>query len=266
MSQKIVQNPVINLLQEIPKPLFFKDKKLALFWSAKAGCTFAIKWFFFQIGCLEAASFYHKWIHKYRQEVFYESQGYKLHIQDILKPDTNIIKFVRNPYARVVSSYIHAINTGYEDKRISVFLNRVIDQDNGFSFIEFIDYLESIDLRNCNGHHKIQVHISEAEKLVNINYIIRLENSFEELKKIEFQLGLKSSNLTELSSSHHHSIRDRDNSFCGDRRFCVSKLNKNRYFPKSPCFYNEDLKNRVNKLYELDFNTYQYDPYILPER
>ena len=44
-----------KILLSSPRPLFSNEHKLALFWSAKSGCTFAAKWFFYQIGSLEAA-------------------------------------------------------------------------------------------------------------------------------------------------------------------------------------------------------------------
>jgi Sulfotransferase family len=255
----------LTLLQQKPKPLFSKDLHLALFWSAKSGCTFATKWFFYQSGLLEAAYLYHHWIHRYRLEVFYESQDYELHLDKILDPETQVIKVVRNPYSRAVSSYIHAVKHSYEDKKIGKFLNREVNQNEGFSFVEFLDYLESIDLSNCNGHHQQQLHISEKEGIIKPRYIVYLENSKEAIQELEIKLELRRSEFHELLHSRHHSLREDDTFFCGDSQFCKSLGRQNKSFPKTRAFYNKNLQDKVFQLYRLDFEAYQYEPDAIPE-
>jgi hypothetical protein len=262
------QNSVskLTLLQQKPTPLFSQDLHLALFWSAKAGCTFATKWFFYQSGLLEAAYLYHRWIHRYRLEVFYESQDYELHLDKILDPETQVIKVVRNPYSRAVSSYIHAVRYSYEYKRISKFLNREVNKNEGFSFVEFLNYLESIDLSDCNRHHQQQLHIAEKEGIIKPRYIIHLENSQEAIQELEIQLDLRRSEFHKLLHSKHHSLREDDTFFCGDFQFCSSPGSQNKSFPKTRVFYNKNLQDKVFQLYRLDFDAYQYEPDAIPEQ
>jgi len=68
------------------------------------------------------------------------------------------IKVVRDPVMRCISSYRHALKHGYEDSKISRVLGRPLDHRQGFSYREFIDYLERINLDRCNTHHRFQMH------------------------------------------------------------------------------------------------------------
>lgn len=256
----------LEILQQKSRPLFSQDIHLALFWSAKAGCTFATKWFFYQSGLLEAAYLYSRWIHRYRLEVYYKSPEYELNLEKILDPETRIIKVVRNPYSRAVSSYIHAVRYSYENQKLSKFLKREINSINGFSFSEFLEYLESLDLKNCNGHHQIQLHAAEYEGLVKPNYIIHLEESKELIPEIELKLGLARSEFKEIINSKHHSLREESNIFCGDFQFSQSREDKNKSFPKTRFFYNKELRDKVFQLYRLDFDAYQYEPDAIPEQ
>jgi len=259
---KTVSKPNTKLIlsQPIP-PLFSPEKKIALFFSAKSGCTFAVKWFFFQTGFLEVAQFYSDWIHDFRINVFYKSSQYKRNLQNILNQDTKIIKVVRNPYTRVVSSYLHAIRYGYENHSLSKFFNRQIDRDNGLSFRDYLSYLETQNLWQCNVHHRVQVHAAEKRGLVTPDYIIKLENSFEDFRKVELDLNLNDSNLLNFRKSIHNTSRIEKSTFCGDRQFCLSKQPK--AFPPSKNFFNQELTQKVGKLYAIDFKTYNYDQSIL---
>lgn len=249
-----------KILLSAPKPLFSKEYKLAMFWSAKSGCTFAIKWFFYQIGSLEAALDYDPWIHKFRQEVIQSSEEYQKYISQILNPETNIIRLVRNPYSRAVSSYIHALRYGYEDEQISQFLVRPVNEQKRFSFREFVAYLRNIDLWHCNIHHKIQMHESEKKNLIKPNYIVKLENSFDEIPKIEKTLGLLHSDLKSFARSVHHTAKNSDSSnvFCADECFDIYKK-RMRALPPTICFFDSTLKKEVANLYQVDFETYEYD-------
>ena len=58
-------------------PLYSEEKQLAVLFSPKAGCTFAVKWFYFQTGILEEALAYSPWPHDYRLQVLYQQPGYR---------------------------------------------------------------------------------------------------------------------------------------------------------------------------------------------
>lgn len=250
--------------QSDPMPLFSKKHSLGLLWSAKAGCTFATKWFFDKIGFLEAALFYSPWIHKFRTQVFYQSRDYKKYLrndqflQELLDRDMKIIKIVRNPYARAISSYMTAIKGGYEKQKISCFLNRDINSSETFSFREFVDYLGTRDLCSCNIHFRIQQHPIEKIGKVQPDYIVKLENSYDELNQVERDLGLPISDFELLKNSSHHSHRSKEIAeFCGDRHFQFLNQ-KSIVLPASTSFYDESIKNKVANLYKIDFESYGY--------
>ena len=241
-----------------PQPLYSKKHNLALFFSAKAGCTWAVKWFFFQTDFLDNALFYHPWIHEFRIKVFYQSSEYEKNITSITYPETRVIKVVRNPYKRVVSSYIHAAKCGYENEKIADFLGRTIDQEESFSFREFISYLGNINLKACNIHHRLQLHPAEEKGLVAPDRIIHLENSLEQIREVEEEYDLRSSNFEELRQSSHHTLRSENTEFCGDKRFCFYPQTRTP-IPNSSSFYDDSLKKDVLNIYRLDFEAYNYD-------
>ena len=268
-SRKITKDlepeTVRQILMNRPPPLFSKQYELAVLFSAKAGCTFIVKWFFYQTNMLHTALSYSPWIHNFRGDVFYNSYEYRKDILGLLSSRVRIIKLVRNPYERAVSSYIHAARHGYENEKISAFLDRPIDQENSFSFREFVMYLRTIDLRFCNIHHRLQRHASERRMLLKPRYVVKLENSLEELKQIEQELGLRQSSIGELSKSPHHTYRSRRTEFCGDAKDLVIGK-KNNPIPPAISFYDDDIMKEVAALYREDFDAYDYDASWLTSR
>jgi hypothetical protein len=255
----------LKVLRSPDKPLYTPKLDLALFFSAKSGCTWAVKWFFYQTNLLDAALFYHPWIHTYRMEVFYKSNKYKNHLHKLLTQKNNkIIKVARNPYNRAVSSYLHACKLDYEDEKISSFLGREVDQENKFTFEEFVNYLSAIDLRKCNVHHKIQVHPAEEHKLIEPTYIVKLENSLDDIRRVESELNLKQSNYNKLKKSAHHTSKVAAQEYVGDRQFTFTE-NSNVSVPSTIYFYNDKLQQSIAELYQIDFEHYDYDINHLPE-
>ncbi len=263
-TAKRTKSEEIELLSRPLKPLFSSSHRLAVFFSAKAGCTFAVKWYLSQVGLLDDALNYSPWIHDFRREVLYQSPDYESSLYTILNPEFRIIKFVREPYSRASSSYIHAVKYGYENERISNFLGREVNAKKGFSFEEFVTYLESIDLRRCDPHHRLQVHFAEEENIVNLNFIVKVENSLEKLPKIEQSLGLKSIHLTKLKQSVHHTQRsEKEMAYIGDRILSSFQISQEKLtIPPTKCFYNDSISKKIQQLYDLDFKFYNYSSTI----
>ena len=145
------------------RPLVLLDgrHRTVVSWAAKSACTHVVIWYLHRMGLLDEARAYHEWVHRYRREVLYSSQQYRnacFRLQLEGPSAWHYVKVVRDPVARCVSSYRHALRFGYEDKRISQVLRRPIDHRQGFSYETFIEYLERIDLRGCNVHHRLQAH------------------------------------------------------------------------------------------------------------
>lgn len=236
-------------------PFIFPDKKLCLFFSAKSGCTFATNWFFYQQGLLEEALEYDPWIHWYRIDVYYKEKDYREKLSRIFKPDYTLVKLVRSPYQRAVSSYIHAIRTKYVDAAISDYLGREVNKENKFTFEEFVLFLEETGVENSNLHHRTQVEKLERDGLLNITKIIKLEESIAQFRQLEKEFGLKQSDLNNFSQSRHH----RNKVFTGDYSGNKMYTHHDRIFGDYRSFYNDSVKKRIADLYACDFKEYEYN-------
>jgi hypothetical protein len=228
---------------------------LALFFSAKAGCTFATKWLFYQMGILDEALAYSHFVHVYRRNVYNKSETYKHALNQVYLPDYTRIKLVRSPYQRAVSSFIHAIKNNHVDIEISNFLDRPLTDSRRFSFEEFITFLENTGVQYCNPHHRMQALPEELQNKLSFAYIVKLEDSLHEFKLIEKALDLKPADLDMLSQSFHHREKKSSDIFNGDK--ILGRLEKQYYEYTS--FYNDALKQSVAKLYACDFSQYHYD-------
>lgn len=257
-----------------PQILLNNELKLALLWSAKSACTFSIKWFFNHLNLLDAAQYYHPWIHHYRIQVYYASHGYKKAMKAFKEEPSSfkVVKIVRNPFSRAVSSFFgipkrYYFNDyfPYEIKKIEKFLHRKLPSKYGetLSFSEFIQYLEQVDISNVDIHWREQLHPLERKGIVKPK-IIKIENSHNELKEFEKSNGLNITDLSKITHSNHHLKRDTMNlEFWGEKRI---KYQHNFKYPEYMNFYNESLKNQVFNIYEKDFIAYGYSSNLGNER
>jgi hypothetical protein len=147
-------------------------------------------------------------------------------------------------------------------KGLESFFHRTFSGNKLFSFREYVSYLETIDIQTCDVHHRRQMHPLEIEKLLIPAHIIDLEESEAGLKRVARELNLKSIDLHALKQSPHHTKREAQPEFCGDRRFDWAA---NLKFPAYRCFYDDDLIRKVAGIYKMDFAAYGYNPNISPE-
>ncbi len=92
-------------------PLHDDRLPFILVFTPKAGCTSLLKWFLFQTGELAQARAHATWLHRYRIGVLQARAGYREALaQKIVRGDTPVIKLVRNPYHRAVSSFLQQAN------------------------------------------------------------------------------------------------------------------------------------------------------------
>ena len=239
----------LDSLQRAPVALYSESLPLAVLFSPKAGTTFAVKWFFFQEGILDEALAYAKWPHPYRQEVFYQRPDYvKLAAVPSLGP--RVVKFVRDPYDRAVSSYLHFCELSQRDDPnqarvvladIGDHLGRPVGIESSFTFREFVSYLASIDLRVANVHFRTQVSPCERDGLLQEMRIVRIEESRDELPRLEADLGLKASDYEKLRRSPHDTTRADLTAFFGDTALGFAR---DVPTPRTESFYDEALIQR----------------------
>lgn len=236
---------------------FVESANLAVMWSFKAACTTVIKWVFQHNGLLPEALAYSKWIHRYRLRVYQKDDRYLSRLQRLNDRDFKIIKIVRDPLDRAVSSYIHAYLMKYEDEAIAKIVGRPLDSHQRFSFREFVTFLEQIDLRRCNPHHRVQVAPVERHVLFGTRpqTIVRIEQGLEpSLNAMERSLGLPVTDFADdVFHSHHHTIRADQYEPAADLIDFPGKM-----FPPTAAFYDADLSARVARLYAEDLRQYGY--------
>ncbi len=168
---------VPEALLQIRKPLQHSSFPYVLCWSQKAGSTSLLKWFLHHCGLLEAARDYGEKdfdveLHRYENEVLKRRRGYMTELQQRLAdPDTPVIHFVRCPWSRVFSMYMHVHKRFFinlEKKGIASagirtrkeILNFVyggpVSLENSFSFDDFLEWLQFQDLAAIDPHFRSQ--------------------------------------------------------------------------------------------------------------
>ena len=222
--------------------LILPKNKLLIDWKEKSGCTTIVKMVFKYLGILNEALKYDDWIHKYRMNVYYNNYG-KVNSFNIQKgefKDFSKIKFVRNPYSRAVSSYLHVMNnlTSYEKYN--------------FRDISFHNFLIKIkDIKNPNVHWQKQSRRIEKFNKNFFDKIIKIENIEDEINDINIKYNL---NFIYKKDGKHHTKKSDGINFVGNSIY--SKIKNN--IPEYIYFYNNKIKNLVEIIYFDDLKIYNY--------
>ncbi|BAI91566.1 sulfotransferase family 2 domain-containing protein [Arthrospira platensis NCB002] len=246
------------LFNHQPKPLYNESLNLTLIFCAKSACSFGLKWFFYHAGLYQEVESYHPQPHMYKAKVFMANPKYRKQLRATNKIiHSNIVCLVRDPFSRAVSSYLHAIKTGYDNPDISKFLGRKISRKNSFCFDEFVQYLKSLDIRNCNIHHKLQAHPLIEMDIIK-PHLLKVENLFNDFADIEKTLGLSPAPLEQISKSLDFHKRPRNHGFqqqCHKTKF---RWTKQQLFPHYKYFYSQELVRDIANIYRADFEIFGY--------
>ena len=225
-----------SLLYATPRILYNRHLNLAVIICPKVCCTFMSKWFFFQSGLVsfernkDMAS-----VHNYRNKTYYQSDDYAQYLNTLLSGKYNVIKVTRNPFDRAVSSYFV---THYQNK----------------TFEEFAEFLQRISVQHVkDGHYKTQTHQLERNKVIIPNFVFDMKDCNENIRKIEKELGLKTSNIKIMQKITHHSNKTLDTKYCGNLKG-IAKRNHSKY----TYFYNEQTEKIIADVYREDFERYGY--------
>jgi hypothetical protein len=247
-----------------PLPLYSEVLDIGLLWNARAACSFAVKWLFFQEGVLDEALAYSPWPHQYRQQVYCSRPGYKQKLARIADLGPRAMKFVRNPFDRAVGSYLALSRQAYRRsdpqhdrmlRRMSRHLRRPVGGEALFTFREFVDVLGTLELATADIHVRLQSHPCERAGELQDMTIVRVEESHVRLPALEMELGLRPSDVGLLRRSVHDTTRVASSRFVGDERFGESV---GIPIPVSASFYDADLEEAVRRLYGPDIERYGY--------
>jgi len=248
-----------------PIPLYSEALDVAVLWNAKAGCTFAVKWLFYQEDLLDEALAYSRWPHDYRQQVYCRRPMYSEGIKRIPALGPRVIKFVRNPFDRAVGGYLffsHWAQRADEGQHAVVLtaigrhVGRDVSAGEGFSFREYVGYLSTLDLDDTDPHVRHQMSTCERLGRLPELTILRIEESEAAIPRLEAKLGLRRSDPARLSRSRHNTVREEADGFVGDVRL---ERTLNATVPRSHSFYDAALEAEVGRLYAEDVVAYGYD-------
>lgn len=207
------------------------------------------------------------------------------------KPYAGFFAFtiVRNPFDRLVSAYLdkcfewkYPDDTRHQNQRfqrsihgsIHEFLGRPVDYTRGFSFREFVTYLDAhIETPSLNIHFKPQAYL---RKKVDAYY--RVEDSAASLESIyryvfrhkprmfeRFETALARELGKDGTRRVNSSLRPTDSHLhvepFADFTFeDFNQLRSRNLKPHYPSFYDSQLVDAVRRIYSLEFFRYQYDP------
>jgi hypothetical protein len=246
-------------INSTPRPLLDPDRRLMFLWSAKSACTTTFVWFAHSIGQLADLKASGQKVHQYRKNIYYDSplheRGRAIPLQDY-----RIVHVMRDPAARAVSSYRHALRTGYEDSRLSAYKGAALDRQKGFSFNQFLAYLETLDLTTCNQHHRLQRHPIELSREPDQVIDVSTQDLLAELDKIGAGFGLAP--IPSDAMTWLHDLEGRRAVKPGepptenvpDTPFDEAAARGNRPWPGTSAFLTPETRARIAKLYAPDFD------------
>ena len=228
--------------------------------SPKSACTSVVIWFFHQLGHSAAARDYSSWPHRYRTEVYYKSTLYRrAYERDLSK--FSLVRVVRDPFERAVSSFRHVQKGGLADKEIARALGRTDMSTAGLSFSEFLDFLERCDLKTCDPHFRVQRHPIEdrlpTRHLINAS----AEDLFSRLNEVEADFNLPITDfstlewLQKINRKHRHVEAPAAPADAYNHRF-NREAARNGSWPPYSAFLIPVARERLARLYARDIEAY----------
>jgi hypothetical protein len=250
-----------DVLGSGPKPLIDPQGRFVVYWSPKSACTTTLIWFLHSAGLEEAARRHGHWPHRYRFEVFYKTEAYQRAARAGFA-GMRRIRVIRDPIDRAVSSFRHAIGTGYADANISAFLGRRLRKDGKFSFREYLDFLEAEQIDKANTHHRLQFQPLEREFPPTDVINISKTNLFAELNRIEAEMGMPHTDFPNLEWLHAtESSRRPYVASAGaspyERPMTRHAALGNEPWPPTAEFLTDEARRRLAVIYRADLEAYR---------
>jgi len=246
------------------------NRKIIMDWSPKAACSVMVAMFFDSMGIRQGIN-YTGFVHLYREKVFYHKYGL-VTIEELRDTSWYKFKVVRNPYARMVSSYMQVMSyTSLKGK----FFQHNQNIEHNATFEQFVSiyrdewfgkhrnfFLPGID------HVDRQALDIEWEAYINhdkiFNHIVRLEHFNTDIKKVNRDTGMNYTlgNYHDDHNAAHNNPGPTTISY-GKLPFSSfiksSKVDSKAVYPSSyEVFYDPALRDVVENLFERDLILYGY--------
>lgn len=230
-----------------------------------------IRWFFFQIGLFDKSG--HKLVQE-RAKFYFDEM-----IDQILENKKSVIKLVRNPYTRVVSSFLAFVEQALFHQKNKNLIHewykakKYIDIENGISFKQFLYFLKinGVELGQIEGHIAQQYLEGEEEF---IDKYIKIENFSRDISLIEENNNLlKSKDFLSNTLSHYHSNIMEDSHNFSEKKITkklLADLWASKKIPTYSNFFDKESIDLVQNIFSKDINSYNYtfpwDPHAKKER
>lgn len=240
-------------------PLYDAGFPAVLMWSQKSSCTLVLTWFLHHTGRLDEARKYHRWLHFYENQVL-KKNGYRTRLsRTIRQGEVPIVKFVRNPYARAVSSFITLRNnnapfTHEAWRSLRAYHYDDADSRSGISFRQFVDWLlfTGVSSENINGHFAQQ--FVEGEDALP-RMITNVENVIDELRKMEDLFELPPAPLSVFAETRHSTKYNYSRDLAADT---VIHPLSTLEIPRWRAFYDDSIRRKIHEMFRRDFEEYGY--------
>jgi Sulfotransferase family len=261
--------PDRQAIHAAPRPLVDLQSRLILFWMHRCGSTTGQRWFFQLAGWRERMP--GRGTGELAQMWYAEHASDYANLQDHYR-DPSLLKvaIVRQPLFRAVSAFtvVTDSKSGNQWRAVAKSLASP-DDERRLTFLEFVQFLESIDLATANYHWRLQTAQDWYDLALPDVQIVRLESIQKGLDEVCRQLGKRSIPLrtnsaqttcrTKLSPSEivNFTRADFRNAFGQDRRGVIR-------FPEYGEFLAAEVIARLARLYERDFARLSYQPSLPP--
>lgn len=151
------------------------------------------------------------------------------------------ITFVRNPYSRLLSCYLHRI---IGEKRMNP-SKRVLYSQSNFSavsppsFSDFVEFVSDQETKDMERHWKVQSHVT-LHPLINLDFVGRQESLQQDMLNLENKL-------------FDREMFDREKIL--STNLAPQETGANKKLHK---YYNDDIMNKVFMRYKEDFDNFGY--------
>jgi hypothetical protein len=253
-------------------PLIRPGFPITVCWSAKAGCTTVLKWFLAHNHLLEEALAYSSWVHDYREQRLCAGHDYLrqcVHTFDNLLPDPFIIKVIRSPASRAVSSFLHFLRNEHSSAwaagaTVNAWKQAAgLGHQRGLSFRQFLHFIA--DEQRLG--HVIDIHFRPQYTPLQdtrVHAHLKLEKLAAGLAELEDMFHLRHVAVQGLSVSEHHNPPtaactwpETPAALPADRHTLATYGT-----PSTDAFLDRDTRALIRGVYRIDYEAY---PWAYPD-